>query len=337
LQNGSLKEFWKRQGLANIMSGRSPEVVIIGGTYIDMDIRCGQIPLPGQSVIGSALSYKLTGPGPNQAIEAALCGCNVHLISKVGGDSFAHTVKSILTDYNVDTEFIYIAEAKNTGVVITLVNSEGENASCYCSGANSALTSEDIEAAEQIISKADVCLIHSKFQQEAVVTAVRTAMVHGTKVILNPAAPLDQQGYEAGDLPADYFTVDILLSNLYEAAEIADQSAASVRTAKLIGSDLVARGVGSAIITMGRRGCMVVDRSGADQIAGHEVELVDQTARGDAFAGALAAYYAVENDVRGAVKFASAAGALACTKFGSIEALPTKAEIIELLQKDDTE
>lgn len=319
------------------MSGRSPEVVIIGGTYIDMDIRCGQIPSPGQSVMGSALSYTLTGPGPNQAIEAALCGCNAHLISKVGGDSFAQTAKEILADFNVDMEFIYTAEAKNTGVVVTLVNSEGENAACYCSGANSALTPEDISAAEQIISEADVCLIHGKLPQEAILTAVRCAMVHGAKVILNPATPLEQQGQESGDLPADYFTVDILLSNLYEAAEIVDLSAANVRTAKLIGSDLVARGVNSAVITMGRRGCMVVDRSGADQIAGYEVELVDQTASGDAFAGALAAYYAVENNVRGAVEFASAAGALACTKFGSIEALPTKADIIELLQKEDNE
>ena len=91
------------------MSGRSPEVVIIGGTYIDMDIKCGEIPTPGQSVSGSALSYSLTGPGPNQAIEAALCGCSVHLISKVGGDSFAHTAKMILIEYDVDTEFIYTA------------------------------------------------------------------------------------------------------------------------------------------------------------------------------------------------------------------------------------
>jgi ribokinase len=319
------------------MSGRSPEVVIIGGTYIDMDIKCGQIPPPGQSVIGSALSYTLTGPGPNQAIEAALCGCKVHLISKVGGDPFAQTVKDILSEFNVDTEFIYTAEAKNTGVVVTLVNSVGENAICYCSGANSALTSEDIDAAEQVISEADVCLIHGQLQQQAIIAAVRSAMVHGTKVILNPVAPLEKQGQGSGDLPADYFTVDILLSNLYEAAEIADQSAVSVRNAKLIGSDLVARGVGAAIITMGKRGSMVVDRDGADQIPGYEVELVDQAGSGDAFAGALAAYYAVENNVRKAVEFASAAGALACTKFGSIEALPTKADIIELLQTKDTE
>jgi ribokinase len=319
------------------MSGRSPEVVVIGGTYIDMDIKCGLIPSPGQSVIGSALSYTLTGPGPNQAIEAALCGCNVHLISKVGGDPFAQTVKDILSEFNVDTEFIYTAEAKNTGVVVTLVNSEGENAICYCSGANSALTTEDIDAAEQVISEADVCLIHGQLQKQAIVTAVRSAMVHGTKVILNPVAPLEQKGHGSSDLPADYFTVDILLSNLYEAAEIADQSAASVRTAKLIGSDLVARGVGAAVITMGRRGSMVVDRNGADQIPGYDIELVDQTCSGDAFAGALAAYYAVENDLRGAVEFASAAGALACTKFGSIEALPTKADIIQLLQKEADE
>lgn len=66
-----------------------------------------------------------------------------------------------------------------------------------------------------------------------------------------------------------------------------------------------------------------------------EVELVDQTARGDAFAGALAAYCAVKDEVREAVKFACAAGALACTKFGAIEALPAKAEIIQLLQEED--
>ncbi len=230
------------------MSGRSPEVVVIGGTYVDMDIRCGQIPSPGQSVVGSALSYTVTGPGPNQAVEAALCGCDVHLISKVGGDPFSQMAKASLAEFNVNTNFVYTAEAKNTGVVVTLVNSEGENAVCYCSGANSALTPEDIEAAEQIISEADVCLIHGQLPQEAIVAAVRCAKVHGTKVILNPARPIEQQGQESSDLPADYFTVDILLSNLYEAAEIVDLSAANVRTAKLIGSDLVARGVGSAVI-----------------------------------------------------------------------------------------
>ena len=316
--------------------GRSPKVVVIGGTYVDMAIRCGQIPSPGQKVTGSALSYTTTGPGPNQAIEASLCGCEVYLISKVGGDPFAQMARNSLAEYKVNTDFVYTAEAKNTGLVVTLVNAEGENASCYYPGANSALQTLDITEAEQIISESDVCLIHGQLPQEAIVSALRCAELYGVKVILNPARPLEQQGQKESDLPIEYFKADILIPNLYEAAAITEQSTANIRTAKLIGSDLVARGVGSAIITMGRRGCMVVDRNSADHIPAFEIELVDHTGRGDAFAGALAAYCAVENNIRAAAKFASAAGALA-TKFGSIEALPTKADIIEMLQKEDSE
>ena len=318
------------------MSGRTPKVVVVGGTYVDMVVRCGQVPSPGQSVTGSGLSYTATGPGPNQAAEAALCGCRVHLISKVGGDPFAQMVKAGLAEFDVNTDFIYTAEAKNTGVVVTLVNAEGENSSLTYIGANSALRPQDINAAEQVISEADVCLIHGQLPQDTVTTAIRCAKVHGTKVILNPARPMEQPGREDNALPIDYFSANILVPNLYEAADITDHSAANIRTAKLIGSDLVARGAESAVITMGKRGCLVVDRDGADHIPAFEVELVDQTCRGDAFAGALAACCAVGDDVREAVKFASAAGALACTKFGSIEALPTKAEIIELLQKEET-
>jgi len=319
------------------MAGRLPNVVVVGGTYVDMVLRCSQVPVPGKFVDGTAVFYTVTGPGPNQAAEAALCGCRVHLISKVGGDPFAQLVKEILSEFDVNTDFVYTAEAKNTGVIVTLVNAAGENASLTYTGANSALLSQDIDAAEQIISEADVCLIHGNLPQDAIAAAIRCAKLRGTKVILNPAWPMGQSSRESADLPIEYFSVDILIPNLFEAADITDHSDANIRVAKLIGSDLVARGAGAAIITMGRRGCMVVDRVGADQIPAFEVDLVDQTGRGDAFAGALAAYCAVKNDIRKAAKFASAAGALACTKFGSIEALPTKAEIIELLQKEDTE
>ena len=312
-----------------------PKIVVIGGTFVDVALKCSQTPAPGESVTGSTLAYTVTGPGPNQAVQAALCGCEVYLVSKVGGDPFAQTARESLAEFGVNTECLFSAEAKNTGLTFTLVNAEGENASCIYTGANNALAERDIAAAEQYIAQADVCLIHGRLAQEAVVAAIRSAKVHGRKVILNPARPVEQADEQNAAVPVDYFTVDVLLSNLYEAADITDQSSANVRTAKLIGSDLVTRGVETAVITMGKRGCMVVDRSGADHIGAFEIELVDQTARGDAFAGALAACYAAKNDVREAARFAAAAGALACTKFGSIESLPAKAEIIQLLQRED--
>ncbi len=318
------------------MTGKIPKVVTVGGTYIDMAFKCRHNPFPGQNVIGSALSYSVAGPGPNQSIETALCGCDAYLISKVGGDPFAKMAIESLREMKVNTNYVFSADAKNTGVIVTLVNATGENACCIYPGANTALKPQDIDDAEQIISMADACLIHGRLPNRAVAKAIRFAKLHKTKAILNPAWPIEQTRRTKDTLPFEYFSVDVIIPNLCEAADITYKTDASIRTAKLIGSDLVARGVACAVITMGRRGCMVVDRKSADHIPAFEVELVDQAGRGDAFAGALAAYCAVDDDVRGAVKFASAAGALACTKFGTIEALPTKAEIIELLQKEDS-
>jgi len=243
-----------------------------------------------------------------------------------------------LEEFKINNEYVYTAEAKNTGIVITLVGGTGENAACFYAGANAALGAQDIKSAEQAIADADILLIHGGLPHEAIIQAIRCAGLHGTRVILNPAKSVESRcigGTPEGDLPMEFFSADVLIPNLCEAAEITDISGATIRTAKLIGSDLVSRGANYAVITMGRRGCMVVDRDGADQIPAFNVEFVDQAGSGDAFGGAFAASCAVGDDVRQAVIFASAAGALACSKFGSIEAMPTKAEIIELLQKQD--
>lgn len=315
------------------MATEIPKVVVVGGTYVEMAVKCQHIPFPGQSLTGSELSYTVTGPGPLEAAQAALCGCDVHLISKIGGDCFGEMVRKVMAEYNVNTDFVRVAEAKNTGATVTLVNAKGENGTLISCGANGAMTPQDIVAAERIIRQADVCLIHGHLPPEAIIEAVRTAKLYAKKVILNPARPIGQAGHKPEDLPADYFSADILVPNLYEAAEITDHAETHIRAAKLIGSELVARGVGCAVITMGRRGCILVDRDIADHIPAYEVELVDQTGRGDAFAGALAAHYAAKDNIREAVKFASAAGALACTKFGIIDALPSKDEIIDLMQQ----
>jgi len=317
------------------MTGRIPKIVVVGSSYVDIAVLCDEIPVPGQAVSGSGFSCIPTGPGPNQAMQAAMCGCQVHLVSKVGGDPLGVMIKQYLSDAEINTDFVGAAEAKNTGTIITLVNTEGENTSVTYTGANRSLLAQDIDAADQIISEADVCLIHGRLPQQTIVKAIRCATVHRTKVILNPARPLEETISQGRELPQEYFSVGVIVPNLYEAADITEHSAANIRTAKIIGSDLVARGAGSAVITMGKRGCMVVDRTGADHIPAFVIDLVDKTCTGDAFAGALAAGCAVGDSLREAVKFASAAGALVCTKLGAIEALPTKAEIIELLQKED--
>jgi ribokinase len=321
------------------MNARTPKIVVIGGSYSDIAVKCEEFPRPDSTTTGTGLSYSATGAGVLQSIQAALCGCEVNLISKVGGDHCADLIKDVLQEYDVNTDYIYTAQAKKTGSIVTLVNSCGENASLVYTGANAAFCPVDIENAEHIIADADICLIHGGLPEQAIIKAVRISKLHNTKTILNPARPIDGSGKENPDIPIDYFNADVLIPNLYEAADITQCEPISARreAAKLIGSDLIARGAKVVVITMGKRGCMIVDRESADHIPAFSIELVDQSGTGDAFAGALAACCGTGDPIRNAVKFASAAGALVCTKFGTIDALPSKSEIIELLQNQDNE
>jgi ribokinase len=315
------------------MAQTSPRLVVIGSAFIDVAVRCEDIPGPGETVIGSGFSCLATGSGINQATEAALCGCQVHFIGKVGSDHLGEMIRKNLIYYKINSDYVVAAEAKSTGVIVTMVNAGGENGSCISMGANRALRAADIEAAEEVISAADACLIHGDLPQDAVVAAVRMANLHKIKVLLDPAMGINGNTRKHTDLPMDYFLVNVLLVNAEEAAEIAAEPLGDLHKAKLIGSDLVARGAQNVVIKMGRKGCLIVNRDGTDHIPAFDIEMVDKTCAGDAFAGALAASYAVGDSLKEAVRFAAAAGALACTKFGCQEALPKKAEILELLHK----
>jgi len=216
------------------------------------------------------------------------------------------------------------------------VDSIGENRSFVCAGANRALSSEEIACAssEQLIGSADVCLIHADVPREVVTTALMTADLCKTKVILEPELTIcnGDKPYKS-DWPLEYYSADILIPSFGKGAGAAELGAGTVHKLKLIGSELVASGVECVVINMGQRGTFVVDRKGISQIRGFELDIVDHNGSADAFAGAFAASCGAGDEARDAVRFAAAAGALACSKFGSLDALPSKENIIELLQK----
>ena len=315
------------------MAQTGPKVVVIGSAFVDLAIRCQDIPGPGEMVTGTGFSCSSTGAGINQATEAALCGCEVFFIGKVGSDHLGDMIRKSLAYYKINSDYVVAAEAKSTGVIVTMVNAAGENGSCISIGANRAIRPADIEAAEEIISKADSCLIHGDIPQEAVIAAVRLANLHKVKVLLDPALGVNGNTRKHADLPIEYFSVNVLLVNAEEAAEIAAEPLSDIHKAKLVGSDLVAQRRQNVIIKMGRRGCLIVNREGTEQVPPFEVDMVDKTCAGDAFAGALAGCYAVDDNIKQCVRFAAAAGALACSRFGCQESLPKKTEILELLHK----
>ena len=97
----------------------------------------------------------------------------------------------------------------------------------------------------------------------------------------------------------------------------------AVAAARLACGNLQSSGARIAIITLGAQGCVVCTESGiAQHVPSFPVTAVDSTAAGDAFAGALGFCLAQGQSVLAAIRFASAAGALASTRHGAQPAMP---------------
>lgn len=318
------------------MTGRIPKVVVIGPAYADIAIKCDKFPGPGQTVGGGGFSCQPGGAGVNMAIEAALCGCETYTIGKIGEDHFGGIIKETLEKNKVKTDFVYTAQAINTGTIVTMADSKGENRSCVSMGANRSLSADEIECAmaEQLIGSADVCLIDSDVPREVAVTAIRLAKTYATKIVLKGSVKLSETGELIDpDWPMEFYYANVLIADFGNSTASTEAGAGNVHRLKFVGSELVAGGIECVVISIGQRGTLVVDRQGTSELPGFALELIDHTAAADAFAGALAASCGSGDKAEVAVKFASAAESLAASRYGSGESLPNKEEIIELLQK----
>ena len=318
------------------MAGRIPAIVVIGSAYVDMAVKCQSVPLPGQVVEGSAFSCVPTGSGVCRAIQAANCGCDVSLIARVGDDTFGHMIQKNLHQYHVHTDLVYLAKAMSTGIIVTLVDPQGKNSVCVCAGVNRTFGRNEIEyaAAEQAIGVCDACLICGELPQEAIVSAIRTAQIHKRRVILDVSLPAhSREALHQIQWPMEYYNVDMLVVRCSEFICASDMGSGGIADLKIIGTELVARGVSCVVMSLSLRGALIIDRQGARHIPGIELEMVDNSGAIDAFCGALVASCGAKDSVDTAVRFAVAAEALARSRFGTQDALPKKEDIITLLQQ----
>ncbi len=85
------------------------------------------------------------------------------------------------------------------------------------------------------------------------------------------------------------------------------------------------------VITMGERGLIWKNQDSTGRFPAFKVEVVDTTGAGDGFHGAFAAKIANKKKWPEVLRYASAVGALCCTKLGARSSIPTKDEITNFL------
>lgn len=320
-------------------------VVVVGSANLDLVVRVERHPAPGETLIGSDYERHPGGKGANQAVAAARMGADVAFVGRVGADEFGALLTRSLSHAGVDVGGVHEV-GRPTGVAFIQVDAAGENTIVVAPGANAELTPE--AAASALAGGCSVLCLQLEVPLETVLAAARAGRAAGAKVLLNLAPAVALSAAQLAD-------VTHLVVNEHEAGLLLGLPAARVSAEPEAAAARLTDLVPNAVVTLGERGAAWARRNGeavgagraGDELTGHEltghvpafaVEVVDTTAAGDAFVGALAARLSLApngspDDLREAVRFASAAAALATTRRGAQPSLPPASEVEALLAR----
>lgn len=302
---------------------RTSPLVVVGSINIDNYLKVNHLPTTGKTTITSTSSVYPGGKGINQAIGAAKLGARVALIGNVGNDVDSDMIYGALRDYSVDSSGVRRCGDSSTGKAYIFVQKDGDSMISILSGANSALSSEDVKRNERSFENCRYCLVQTEIPDEAVLAACRIARDHGAKTILKPSASQNLD-------PELLKHIDLLVPNYDEVCEICPEGTLREKAEYFLN-----QGVETVIITLGPDGCYVKTNSFEKQFPAARFQPIDNTGAGDAFICALAVYLQNGYSLEKAVRIATYAAGFSITREGVSNALIDKSTLESYLSQEE--
>jgi ribokinase len=285
------------------MQHKKHSIAVVGSVNTDLTFTVDGLPLPGETVLASALTSWPGGKGANQAVAAARAGAGVQFVGAVGTDPAADALLAHLTANDVGTDGV-ITVPGPSGTAAIMVDADAENMIVVAPGANAHLVL-DSAAMRDVVAEADVVLLQLEIPVPTAVAAARIARAAGATVIVNASPP---NGSPAMTELAEL--TDVVVVNETEAAEWHWPAP-------------------HLVITRGGRGASYIANGREIDVAAPPVDPVDTTGAGDVFAGVLAAGWPSGRDR--ALRRACAAGALATLVPGAGDCAPVEEAIEDAL------
>ena len=299
------------------------QILVIGSSNTDMVIKTDKLPCPGETLVGGTFLVNSGGKGANQAVAAARLGGEVTFITKRGNDLFGNKSIGLLMREGIDTQYVVKDKENPSGVALISVDSRGRSSGVTAPGSNSFLYPEEIPVKVFQPGKYEILLLQLEIPMRTVEYAAFSAFENGIKVILNPAPILN-----LGDELLKH--IWLITPNEIEAEVLTGVRVTDYSSAEKAAQIFLEKGVRNVVISMGARGAFVKSENFTGNIPAVKVRVVDITAVGDVFNGALAVALAESNNFRNAVIFANKAAAISATRMGAQASAPYRKEISDL-------
>lgn len=282
------------------------DVTVVGSCNTDLISYVSRLPKPGETIQGSRFSVGFGGKGANQCVTAARLKAKTAMISKVGKDLFGDNTIQNFKDNGINTDYVFSTDKAMTGAAPICVDETGQNSIVIVPGANLLLSEQDLMSAESLVSSSKVVVCQLEISIGMSLLALKMAKKHNIKTIFNPAPAVPELD------PEFYKVSDIFCPNETEAEILTGCPVKSAEDAKVAAAELLKRGCGNVVVTLGEMGALLAQSTGETTlIPAPKVKATDSTGAGDSFIGSLAFYIStrpelsLEESVRRAVQIAS--------------------------------
>lgn len=295
-------------------------IVNLGSLCIDHVYQVTEIAGSGETISATDYQVHPGGKGLNQSLAAALAGGQVAHAGCVGND--AQFLLDLLASNGVDVANVQTLPGAS-GHALIQVNAKGENAIVINGGTNRELTRDFIDQVLNQVAAQDWLLLQNEINELPYI--LQQAAERKLQVALNIAPP-DAQIQQ---LPLD--AVGLLILNTHEARALTQVENFEAMLAALRNHYPDAM----IVVTCGSDGLFYrgAGQPTFDELAAFKADAVDETAAGDAFIGYLLAELSIGHDLAVALRWASAAGALAVTKPGAATSLPKRGDVSAFLAR----
>ena len=284
----------------------APYIVVVGG--VNMDIGAvSAAPLVARDSNPGRVTTSLGGVGRNIAHNLCLLGEQVSMVTVLGQDSFAQSVRENAADIGLDLTHSAVIPGGRTGTYLFIDGCDGDMALAVNDmGIYEHITPEFLRQRLDFINHAGLVVVETNLPE----ASLQWLCQHCTAPILaDPVSTI-----KAPKLLPVLDKLTALKPNRMEAELLSGVPIRDEADIEKAAAALLDRDVEQVYISLSGDGLYAADRQGHSvRLPCPKVQVANATGGGDAMAAALAACIAHGRPLAECARMAAGAGALACT------------------------
>lgn len=297
------------------------KILNFGSINLDYVYSVDHFVRPGETLSSSHMDIFSGGKGLNQSIAIARSGANVYHAGAVGVSDGEQLLK-ILSENNVNIDFIEKIDSSLTGHAIIQVDHNGENSILLFGGTNQLISKKKIDDTLSHFQKGDLLILQNEISNLKYV--IDKAYEKEMVIVLNPSPMNDIIRSISLE------KISILILNEIEAADICQICSVEEDLSDVLHEKYPDTRI---ILTLGENGVRYVDKDYKIQKSIYKVQVVDTTAAGDTFTGYFIGQIANGESIENSLKKASMAAAISVSRKGAEPSIPTIDEVISKLEE----